>query len=336
MSDRIMNLAIIGAGRIAHVHAAAAGRDPRIALHYVSDIRPEAAEELATAHGAASVDVDTIFADEQIDAVLIASSTATHADFLERAVKAGKSVLCEKPIALDLERTRAAVEVVNSHSATCALGFQRRRDPQFEALKQALDAGRIGRLETLMLISRDPAPPPIDYGKESGGLFFDMMIHDFDVARWLFDEPIASVYASGGVMIDPAIGEAGDIDTAMVVLVTESGRLCNIQCSRRAAYGYDQRIEALGNEGMLQAVNETETRLRYTGEAGQLDEPPKHFFLERYGVAYGRELGDLYDAWNTGSTPTATHEDGYQALRLAAAATRALAEGRVVSMDEIS
>ncbi|WP_349256959.1 inositol 2-dehydrogenase [Salinisphaera sp.] len=330
-----MNLAIIGAGRIAQVHAAAADRDPRIALVYVSDIRPEAAEALAATFGATSVDVDTLFDDERIDAVLIASSTATHAEFLERAAKAGKAVLCEKPIALDIERTRQAVEVVNAHSVACALGFNRRHDPQFAALKAALDAGRIGRLETLTIISRDPAPPPIDYIEGSGGLFFDMMIHDFDVARWLLDEPIAAVSASGGVLIDPAIGEAGDIDTAMVVLATDSGRLCHIQNSRRAAYGYDQRIEAFGSRGMLQAVNETETRLRHTGEAGQLDEPPKHFFLERYGVAYGRELGDLYDAWSTGGAPKATHEDGYQSLRLAAAATKSLAEGRTVCLDEI-
>ncbi|WP_423824141.1 inositol 2-dehydrogenase [Salinisphaera sp. SPP-AMP-43] len=331
-----MNLAIIGAGRIAQVHAAAADGDPRIALKYVSDIRTEAAQALAAAYGAVSVDADAIFDDDQIDAVLIASSTATHAEFLERSAKAGKAVLCEKPIALDIERTKAAVDVVNAHPVACALGFNRRHDPQFAALKSGIEAGRIGQLETLTIISRDPAPPPIDYIKGSGGLFFDMMIHDFDVARWLLDEPIASVFASGGVMVDPAIGEVGDIDTAMVVLTTESGRLCHIQNSRRTAYGYDQRIEAFGSQGMLQAVNENETRLRYTGETGQLDEPPKHFFLERYGVAYGRELGDLYEAWSTGRTPKATHEDGYQSLRLAAAATQSLAENRTVKLDEIS
>lgn len=336
MSDRIMNLAIIGAGRIAQVHAAAADTDPRISLVYVSDIRAEAAEAFAQTYGAASVDVDTIFDDAQIDAVLIASSTATHAEFLERAAKASKAVLCEKPIALDIERTKAAVEVVNANSVACALGFNRRHDPQFAALKDAMDTGRIGRLETLTIISRDPVPPPIDYIKGSGGLFFDMMIHDFDVARWLLDDPIVSVFANGSVMIDPAIGEAGDIDTAMVVLTTASNRLCHIQNSRRTVYGYDQRIEAFGSEGMLQAVNETETRLRYTGEVGQLEEPPKYFFLERYGIAYGRELGDLYDAWNTGGVPKATHEDGYQSLRLAAAAARSNTEGRHVAMDEIS
>ncbi|NNC22625.1 inositol 2-dehydrogenase [Salinisphaera sp. USBA-960] len=330
-----MNLAIIGAGRIAQVHAAAAGRDPRIVVRYVSDIRNDAAEKLAAPHGATVVAIDTVFEDQAVDAVLIASSTATHAEFLERAARAGKAVLCEKPIALDIERTRAAVDTINANPVACALGFNRRHDTQFDALKCALGEGRIGDLETLTIISRDPAPPPIEYVKGSGGLFYDMMIHDFDTARWLFDEPVSTVSAFGSVQVDSAIGEAGDVDTAMVTLVTESGRLCHIQNSRRAVYGYDQRIEAFGSRGMLQAVNETETRLRETTEAGQTDEPPKHFYLERYGAAYASELGDLYDAWVDDSQPKATHEDGYQALRLAAAATQSLREGRVVAMDEI-
>ncbi|RJS94907.1 inositol 2-dehydrogenase [Salinisphaera sp. Q1T1-3] len=330
-----MNLAIIGAGRIARVHAAAAHADPRIHLRCVADIAADAADQLAAEYGAVRGEVDAVFDDPAIDAVLIASSTATHADFLERAARAGKAVLCEKPIALDIERTRAAVDVVNANPVACALGFNRRHDAQFRALKSQLDAGRIGRLETLTIISRDPAPPPAEYVGTSGGLFFDMMIHDLDMARWLFDEPIASVTAAGSVLIDPAIGEAGDVDTAMVTLVTESQRLCHIQNSRRAVYGYDQRIEAFGSGGMLQAVNETETRLRTTTEAGQTEETPKHFFLERYGAAYARELSDLYDAWSGGAPPTATHADGYEALRLAAAAARSLAENRTVALSEI-
>lgn len=335
MSDCIMKLAIIGAGRIARVHAAAADDDPRIELRYVADVRADAAEALAGAYGASVVDTDTVFADDDIDAVLIASSTATHAEFLERAAQAGKAVLCEKPIALDVERTRAAVAVVNAHAVTCALGFNRRHDAQFSALRAALEAGRIGKLETLTIISRDPAPPPIDYVRGSGGLFYDMMIHDFDTARWLLDEPIAQVSAQGTVLVDDAIGEAGDVDTAMVTLVTESGRLAHIQNSRRAVYGYDQRLEAFGSDGMLQAVNETETRLRETTAAGQTEETPKYFYLERYAAAYASELGDLYAAWSRDEAPRATHEDGYQALRLAAAAARSLAQGRVIALQDI-
>lgn len=330
-----MGLAIIGAGRIAAVHAEAAAADPRIRLKYVADIREEAACALATSHGASAANLDTLFADDAVDAVLIASPTSTHADFLERCARAGKAILCEKPIALDLARTRAAINVLDAYPVTCALGFNRRHDPQFGALKQALNDGRIGQLETLTIISRDPAPPPIDYVRTSGGLFLDMMIHDFDTARWLLDEPVESVSATGGVLIDPSIGDAGDIDTAMVTLTTTSGRLCHIQNSRRACYGYDQRIEAFGSKGMLQAVNETETRLRTTGTAGALEEPPKHFFLERYGIAYGRELGDLYDAWISGGQPRATQHDGYQALRLAVAAQRAVTERRTIMMSEI-
>lgn len=335
MPDRIMNLAIIGAGRIAQVHAAAAAGDPRIKLVYISDIVAVAAQQLAASHGARVVDADTIFADADIDAVLIASSTATHAEFLERAARAGKAVLCEKPIALDLQRTREAVAAVDAAGVTCALGFNRRHDAQFGALKSALDGGRIGRLEMLTIISRDPAPPPIEYVKVSGGLFFDMMIHDFDLARWLLDEPITHVAAAGSVLVDEAIGATGDVDSAMVTLTTESGRLCHIQNSRRAAYGYDQRIEAFGSEGMLQAVNETETRLRETTRAGQVEGTPKYFFLERYSDAYASELGDLYDAWASGGQPKATQDDGYQALRLAAAATKARSEKRTVAMSEV-
>lgn len=335
MNDKIMTLAIIGAGRIAHVHAAAAAADPRIHLQSVADIVPEAAQRLAREYGAASVEVDAVFADPGIDAVLIASSTATHAEFLERAAKAGKAILCEKPIALDIARTKAAVDVVNAHPVTCALGFNRRHDAQFAALKHGLAHGRIGTLETLTIISRDPAPPPVEYVKVSGGLFFDMMIHDFDTARWLLDEPIKSVSAAGAVLIDDEIGNVGDVDTAMVTLITESGRLCHIQNSRRTAFGYDQRIEAFGSAGMLQAVNETETRLRATTADGESVEPPKHFFLERYSAAYASELGDLYDAWISGGQPMATHIDGYEALRLAAAAAQSLADNRTVALSEI-
>ena len=335
MTDKLMNLAIIGAGRIAQVHAAAAAGDPRIALRYVTDIKTEAADDLARRYGATSADLDTVFDAADIDAVLIASSTDTHAEFLERAARSGKAVLCEKPVALDIERTRQAVEVVNAHPITCALGFNRRHDKQFEAFHQALQDGRIGTLEPLTITSRDPAPPPLAYIKTSGGIFFDMMIHDFDTARWLLDEPIKQVSAHGAVLIDDQIGNSGDWDTAMATLTTASGRLCHIENSRRACYGYDQRIEALGSQGMLQANNETETRLRETTPNGQREEAPKHFFLERYSQAYAAELSDLYDAWTSGGAPKATHEDGYQALRLAEAATRSAKENRPVQLSEI-
>ncbi|MGR4070325.1 inositol 2-dehydrogenase [Billgrantia sp. C5P2] len=330
-----MKLALIGAGRIGKVHAQAIDRHPDVTLAAVADYHSEAAEALASTYGCRVLSADAVFETPDIDAVLIASSTPTHADYLERAARAGKAILCEKPIALDLARTREALQVLQAHPVTCALGFNRRHDPQFVALKRAVSEGRIGSLEMLTIISRDPAPPPAEYIGASGGLFRDMMIHDFDMARWLLDEPIAHVHAEGSCLIDPAIGEAGDIDTAMVTLTTGSGRLCHIGNSRRACYGYDQRIEAFGSAGMLQAQNESETRLRFTGEPGQVEEKPKWFFLERYAEAYRREIDDFVNAWRERRAPLAGARDGLEALRLAEAAERSLREGRRIALDSI-
>lgn len=330
-----MRLALIGAGRIGKVHARTIDLNPEVSLAAVADVHAEAAESLARQYGVRVMDAEAIFTDGDIDAVLIASSTATHADYLERAAQSGKAILCEKPIALDLARTREALKTLEAHPVTCALGFNRRHDPQFSALKQAVVEGRIGDMETLIIISRDPLPPPVEYVRVSGGLFRDMMIHDFDMARWLLDEPIVQVQAQGSCLIDPAIGEAGDVDTAMVMLVTASGRLCHISNSRRACYGYDQRIEAFGSAGMLQASNETETRLRFTGEPGQVEEKPKWFFLERYAQAYSAEINDFVDAWQQGRAPLAGARDGLEALRLAEAAQLSLQQQRPVKLDEI-
>ncbi|MBB3140334.1 inositol 2-dehydrogenase [Halomonas organivorans] len=330
-----MRLALIGAGRIGQVHAQAIDAHPDVTLAAVADYHAEAAETLAQKYGARAIAADAIFEDDDIDAMLIASSTPTHADYLERAARTGKAVLCEKPIALDLARTGEALRVLEAHPVTCALGFNRRHDPQFAALKRAVVDGRIGDLETLSIISRDPAPPPAEYVRASGGLFRDMMIHDFDMARWLLDEPIAQVQAQGSCLIDPAIGEAGDVDTAMVTLTTASGRLCHINNSRRASYGYDQRIEAFGSAGMLQAQNESETRLRFTGEPGQVEDKPKWFFLERYAEAYRREIDDFVHAWRQGREPLAGARDGLEALRLAEAAERSLREGRRIALADI-
>lgn len=330
-----MRLALIGAGRIGNVHAEAIDAHPRITLAAVADCHHEAAETLAHRYATHAVSVDDVFTDASLDAVLIASSTATHAGYLERAARAGKAILCEKPIALDLACTKDALAVLESNPVVCALGFNRRHDPQFEALKRAISEGRLGKLETLSIISRDPEPPPAEYAALSGGLFRDMMIHDLDMARWLLEEPISYVHAEGSCLIDPAIGEAGDIDTAMVTLMTASGRLCHINNSRRACYGYDQRIEAFGSAGMLQAQNESETRLRFTGEPGQLEERPKWFFLERYALAYRNEINDFFESWKTQRDPLASAQDGLEALRLAIAAERSLREGRRIALSDI-
>ncbi|MGQ7246458.1 inositol 2-dehydrogenase [Halomonas sp. V046] len=330
-----MRLALIGAGRIGKVHAASIDAHPDVTLVAVADAISEAAEALAAPRGAQALSVDEIFDDASIDAVLIASSTSTHIDYLQRAAAAGKAILCEKPIALDLEASKAAAEAVTHAGGLCALAFNRRHDPQCAALKAALVDGRIGKLETLTFTSRDPAPPPMDYLKGSGGIFRDMMIHDFDMARWLLDEPIVSVHASGSCLVDPAIAEAGDVDTAVVVLTTTSGCLCSISVSRRAVFGHDQRIEAFGSLGMLQTQNETDTRLKVVGEQGQVEEAPQWFFLERYAKAYRQELDDFYQSWREGRAPRAGLNDGVEALRLAEAASRSLELGRVVYLEEL-
>ncbi|USZ50109.1 inositol 2-dehydrogenase [Halomonas sp. DN3] len=328
-----MKLALIGAGRIGRVHALSIAAHPEVTLAAVVDAYLEGAEALARDFDSRVRSIDEVFEDSEIDAVLIASSTATHIDYLERAAAAGKAILCEKPIALDLAASRAsAARVAGSH---CALAFNRRHDPQFSALKDQLVQGRIGKLETLAITSRDPEPPPLAYVKGSGGLFRDMMIHDFDMARWLLDEPIESVHACGSCLVDPAIGDAGDVDTAMAILKTTSGRICTISNSRRAVYGYDQRIEAFGSDGMLQAQNESDTRLKFVGRQGQLEEAPRWFFLERYAEAFRRELDDFYQSWREGRAPRAGIADGVEALRLAEAANISFREGRTVRLEEV-
>jgi len=330
-----MKIALLGAGRIGRVHARAISDHPLAQLACVSDAFPEAANSLAAEYGVPVMTAEDIFASAEIDGVLIASSTPTHCDFLERAARAGKAVLCEKPIDLDLARTRHCLGVLAEHPVTCALGFNRRHDPQFSALKQALEAGRIGELEMITITSRDPEPPPAEYVAASGGLFRDMSIHDLDMAAWLLGEPVTEVTVSGSCLVDPAIGEAGDLDSALINLKSASGKLVSISNSRRACYGYDQRIEVFGSQGMLEARNETDTRLRFTGVEGVVEERPQWFFLERYAQAYVREVGDFVTAWQEGRAPLAGAQDGLAALELAEAALISYREGRRVLLSEI-
>jgi myo-inositol 2-dehydrogenase/D-chiro-inositol 1-dehydrogenase len=257
----MFNICQIGAGRIGKIHAANVVQHPDARLKYIIDTHAPSAESLAQQYGASVTTIDQALADGEIDAVIIASSTDTHADYMEAAARAGKAIFCEKPIDLDLARVGRCLKVVEDAGVPCALGFNRRFDPMFSALQKRLADGQIGKLELLSITSRDPSPPPAHYIKSSGGLFRDMMIHDFDMARWLLNEEPVEVYATASCLVDPAIGAMGDVDTALVTLKTASGRLCQISNSRRAIYGYDQRIEAHGELGMLRAENRTETQL---------------------------------------------------------------------------
>jgi myo-inositol 2-dehydrogenase/D-chiro-inositol 1-dehydrogenase len=328
----MLRICQFGAGRIGAIHAANVAAHPDAELRYVVDVNAEAAHRLADAHGARVVSTETALADEQVDAVIIASSTDTHADLMEAAAQAGKAVFCEKPIDLSLDRVVPCLQRVAECGVPLAIGFNRRFDPNFNAIRKGIDDGRIGDVELVQITSRDPAPPPVSYIRASGGLFRDMTIHDFDMARWLLGEEPVSVYATGSCLVDPAIGEAGDIDTAMVTLRTASGRIAQISNSRRAAYGYDQRVEVLGSLGMLRAENETPTRVRHYGEHGVVGDKPLYFFLERYAEAFRLQLDDFITAVRDGRAPRAGGEDGLRAQRLADAALQSLQSGQPVNL----
>lgn len=326
-----MKAALFGAGRIGKVHAASIKMDPRSELVAVTDVMQDAAGALAREHGITVRSPEEILADTSIDAILIASSTNTHAELIEAGVKAGKAIFCEKPIDLSLERALKVREIAAGSGKPVMMGFNRRFDPNFAALKTALDAGEVGKGEMLAVTSYDPAPPPVSYIKVSGGLFRDMMIHDFDICAFLFGMP-QSVMAHGACLVDPEIGAAGDIDTAVVVLTYADGRIATIRNSRRAPYGYDQRVEVLGSEGTLAAENELENTVVKSTTAGTVSAKPVHFFLERYMRAYGIEWSAFVDAVVEGKPVPATIQDGVNALALAEAANRSLAQGRPVEI----
>jgi myo-inositol 2-dehydrogenase/D-chiro-inositol 1-dehydrogenase len=323
----MLDIAVIGAGRIGRIHAGNVAAHPAARLVGVADPDAAAASALASACGARVVSLDEAFAAE---AVLIASPTPTHAGFIERAAAAGRAVFCEKPVDLDAARARACLDVAARAGIPLMIGFNRRFDPHFAALKAALDAGAIGRLEMLAITSRDPSPPPPAYVAASGGLFRDMTIHDFDMARFLLGEEVVEVFASAACLVDPAIGAAGDVDSALVTLRTASGKLCSISNSRRATYGYDQRIEAHGAAGMLRAGNVAESTLERAGAEGFTTAPALPFFLERYAAAYRAELDAFVAAVASGSAPAPGGRDGLAALLLADAAAESLRTGRAV------
>ena len=326
-----MKVALFGAGRIGKVHAASIRMDPRTQLVAVTDVVTEAAEALAQEHCAEARSADVILGDTGIDAILIASSTNSHAGLIEAGVAAGKAIFCEKPIDLSLDRALAVRGIAAAHDRPVMLGFNRRFDPNFAALKASLDAGEIGTPALMAVTSYDPAPPPVSYIAVSGGLFRDMMIHDFDMASFLFGMP-ARVMAHGACLVDPAIGAAGDIDTAVVTLAYADGRLVTIRNSRAAAYGYDQRVEVLGSDGALEVRNVAETTVARSTREGIVTAKPLHFFLERYMRAYEIEWRAFVDACLDGAPVPATVQDGVNALALAEAANRSLAEGRPVEV----
>ncbi|PVH30666.1 inositol 2-dehydrogenase [Pararhodobacter oceanensis] len=331
----MIKVGLLGAGRIAGVHAAAISTHPASRLVAVSDHYPDMAEKLASDYGCAARSTAEIIADPEIDAVLIATSTDTHSDLIEAATAAGKAVLCEKPVDLSLERARACQQAAAKTSQPVMIGFNRRFDPGFGALKAALDAGEIGKAELLSITSFDPAPPPVAYIKVSGGLFRDMMIHDFDMANFIMGAAPVSVSAMASSIVDPEIGAAGDVDTAVVTLSYADGRIGVIKNSRRAVYGHDQRIELLGSEGLLQAQNMLENTVVKSTANGVISAKPTYFFLERYMPAYAAEWAAFVEAIVAGTSVPVSLADGVAALAMAEAASRSLASGAPVRLAEI-
>jgi myo-inositol 2-dehydrogenase/D-chiro-inositol 1-dehydrogenase len=330
-----VNFAILGAGRIGKVHAQAVASVPAARLVAVFDPVAAAAEAVRAAHGCEVRTIEQILAASDIDAVVICTPTDTHADLIERFARAGKAVFCEKPVDLSLDRVKGCLSVVTAARGTLMVGFNRRFDPDFMALKAAIDAGRIGPVEMVTITSRDPGPPPADYITRSGGIFRDMTIHDFDMARWLLGEEVDSVFAAASVLTDPEIGRLGDFDSANVILRTASGRQAIITNTRRAAYGYDQRIEVLGALGMVQAENHGESRIVLADRAGFHSPPLLNFFMSRYTAAYANEIAAFVAALDQGSAPPTSGQDGLMALALAEAALKSVATGRAVKVSEI-
>ena len=332
----MLRVGLLGAGRIGKVHARAISAHAGSELAAVSDAIPENAQAIADAYGISSKTSEAIINDSSIDAVLIATSTDTHSDLIEAATSAGKAVLCEKPVDLSLERARACQAAARETNAPVMIGFNRRFDPSFARLKAALAAGEVGKPELLSLTSFDPAPPPVSYIKVSGGLFRDMMIHDFDMANFLMGDAPASIVARGSSIVDPDIGAAGDVDTAVVTLTYADGRMAVIKNSRRAAYGYDQRIELLGSEGLLQAENVLESTVVKSTAAGVTSAKPTYFFLERYMPAYEAEWSAFVGALETGAAMPVTLDDGVAALAMAEAATRSARTGQPVDLSMLT
>ena len=329
----MLNIAIIGAGRIGHVHARTVAAHPRARLVLVCDPIGDAAQNLAAQYGARSCkEAEEVFADPEVDAVVIGSPTPLHIPHLLAAAKAGKAVLCEKPIALDMKDVEAARAELDAITTPVMFGFNRRFDPNFAAVRAAVAEGRIGELEQLTIISRDPAAPPVEYIKVSGGIFRDMTIHDFDTARFFLGD-IVEVHAVGQ-NLDADIKETGDFDAAVVTLRAASGAVATIINNRHCASGYDQRLEASGRDGALIAENVRATTVRLSNaEVTDAQEPYLDFFLERYADAYRIELSAFIEAVEEGTPTPTTVDDAVAALRIAEAATESARTGAVITLS---
>jgi len=330
----MIRIGLLGAGRIGRIHAGNISRHPAAMLAAVHDADPDAGRAVA-GEVPYRASPEEIFADRSIDAVIIATPAETHAGLIVSAAAAGKAIFCEKPIDRDLERTRVCLDAVANAGVPLFLAFNRRFDPSFRALHDRLRAGEIGKPEMVFLTSRDPAPPSLDYIARSGGLFRDMMVHDFDVARWLVGDEFVAVNAIGRCFAEPRIADLGFVDTGLVTMTAGSGAIVTINCAMRASYGYDQRVEVHGSEGMLQVANRFATSVVRSGTNGIAHELPLAFFNERYADAYRAELDYFAHCLTNGAKPEPSGADGLAALKLAEAAHRSCALGQPVLVEHV-
>ncbi len=334
-----LRFGVIGAGRIGKIHAEnLATRIPDVVIAGITDVNVKAAQDLADRLHIAAVEEDyhTLLSDPTIDAIAICSSTDTHAQIVVEAAKAGKHIFCEKPIDLRLEKIDAALDAVEKAGVKLQIGFNRRFDPNFRKVRTMVAEGKIGKLQILRITSRDPAPPPLSYIKVSGGIFLDMTIHDFDMARYLSGSEVEEVYTAAGVMVDPDIGEAGDLDTAIITLRFANGAIGTIDNSRQAVYGYDQRVEVFGSNGMIQAHNNTPDNDVYFNADGVQSAKPLYFFLERYTESFIAEMKEFVRSIRENVPPPVTGIDGRIPVVMGMAAKKSYLEHRPVRLDEIT
>jgi myo-inositol 2-dehydrogenase/D-chiro-inositol 1-dehydrogenase len=331
-----INFAVAGLGRIGKIHL-------ENLLHMegvdvVATMDPlEECQQYAKDKGIANVagTFEEMLAIPEIDAVLICSPTDTHADFVELSAKAGKHIFCEKPLDLSLGRVLEVLKVVKDTDVKLMLGFNRRFDKEFRKVRELVKNDAIGVPHLVKITSRDPGAPPLSYIEKSGGLFLDMTIHDFDMARFIVNKEVEEVYAKGGVLIDPEIGAIGDIDTAVVTLTYTDGAMAIIDNSREASYGYDQRVEVFGSKGMVQSNNNFHDSHKLYNKQGIHAALPVHFFLERYEEAYRTEMGDFIKGLQNGTVMPVDGDDGLQSLKIGLAAIKSLNENRPVKISEI-
>ena len=333
-----IGVGVIGAGRIGKLHIEHLAQNiPEVELLAICSLNRPGAESLAEQYNVPMVTVDynTLLSDSRIHAVLVTSPTNTHVEISQAAAKSGKHIFCEKPIAFDLAQIDETLAIVEKAGVKFQVGFNRRFDASFKRVREAVASGEIGEPHIMRITSRDPAPPPIEYVKVSGGIFLDMTIHDFDMARYLIRDEVVEVYAVGGVRVNPQIGEAGDIDTTVITLQFQNGVIATIDNSREAVYGYDQRVEVFGSKGMVTAANPLTDTVTFSGSDGSRAASLPYFFLERYQPAFLSELQAFFACIRDDTLPSVTGADGRAPVVMGFAALKSLRENRPVLLSEI-